>query len=115
MNKDYSKRTDKNLLEKVDIIVKEQVRSLKKETPIPLEVEFYPREKIPIDLLAHYVDVKQELEKRRTGKKTKTNVFLPTKATIAANVKTLVKFHNPWLLKEIEKRNLDILSKLHLN
>ena len=52
MNKDYSKRTDKNLLEKVDIIVKEQVRSLKKETPIPLEVEFYPREKIPIDLLA---------------------------------------------------------------
>ncbi len=115
MNKDYSKRADKSLLEKVDIIVKDQVKLLKRETPIPLEVEFYPREKIPEDLLTHYVDVKQELEKRQTGKKSKSKVFLPTKATVASNVKTLVNFHNPWLLKEIEKRNLDILSKLKFN
>lgn len=114
MNKDYSKRTDTVLLEKVNDIIKTQIKSLKKETPIPLEVDFYPREKIPEDLLTHYVDVKKELEKRQTGKKSKTKVFLPTKSTVSQNVKTIVRFHNPWLLKEIEKRDLDILSKLKL-
>lgn len=117
MEKDYSKRSDKSLLEKVNIILKKEIKDLKRSTPVPLEVDFYPRETIPKDVLLHYVDVKEEIERRQTRKKgkSKTKVLLPTKATVLQNTKTLVNFHNPWLIKEIEKRNLDILSNLKLD
>lgn len=115
----YSKRKDTNLLNKVNSILKEQVKQLSKQTVLPLEVHFYPREEIPEDILHFYVDIKQELNRREKGsskQKTKTEkkVLLPTKLTIASNVKTLVGFHDPDLIKEVEKRNLDILSSLKL-